>query len=102
MPSDKEQTMHPRIRERAEGLQALRARATLATTEFFAMIGKDAPINTVRYQVHQKGEHAYHIVELATGKVRGFRFTYKEAVNFAQQQEARAQSKAALVAGGLQ
>ena len=44
----------------------------------------------IRYQVETKGANAYHIKELATGKVRGFRFTYKEAINFAQQLESRA------------
>jgi hypothetical protein len=53
------------------------------------MIGRELPVQKIRYQVVTKGK-AYHIIELATRKVKGFRWTWKEAVNFAQQLEARA------------
>ncbi|MEB2870346.1 hypothetical protein [Pseudomonas rhizosphaerae] len=86
--------MHPRIQERNEGLQALRARLSTATHQMYALIGQEAPVQKIRYQVVTKGEKAYHIVELATGRVRGFRFAYKAAVNFAQELEARADAKA--------
>ena len=33
---------------------------------------------------------AYHIVERSTGKVKGFRWTWKEAINLAQVLESRA------------
>lgn len=82
--------MHPAMQQRVEGLNALRARATLATADFYAMIGKEPPAMSVRYQVVTKGECAYHIVELVTGKTRGFRFSYKAAVDYAQQLEAKA------------
>lgn len=88
--------MHPRIQERNEGLQALRARLSTATHTTYALIGREAPMQKIRYQVVAKGEKAYHIVELATGRVRGFRFAYKAAVNFAQELEARADAKAAM------
>lgn len=78
------------MQERVDGLQALRLRNVIATAEFYSRIGKEPPVQKIRYQVVPKGEKAYHIVELATDKVRGFRFTYKEAVNFAQQLESRA------------
>lgn len=94
--------MHPRIQERTEGLQALRARLNLATHDFYAKIGREAPVQKIRYQVVTKGEKAYHIVELGTGRVWGFRFTYKAAVNFAQQLEARADSNALAAVGGVQ
>ncbi|NBA95540.1 hypothetical protein [Pseudomonas sp. R5(2019)] len=82
--------MHPRIQERAEGLQALRARAALATIDFYAAIGQEAPVQPIRYQVVTKGARAFHIIELATGKTRGFRFKWTDAVNFAQLLESRA------------
>jgi hypothetical protein len=34
--------------------------------------------------------NAYHVIERATNKVKGFRFTWKAAVNLAQVLEARA------------
>lgn len=82
--------MHPSMQERVDGLQALRLRNVIATAEFYSLIGKEPPVQKIRYQVVPKGEKAYHIVELATDKVRGFRFSYKEAVNYAQELESRA------------
>jgi hypothetical protein len=77
------------MQQRFAGLEALRLRAVIATSEFYSMIGRELPVQQIRYQVVTKGK-AYHIIELATSKVKGFRWTWKEAVNFAQQLEARA------------
>ncbi|HEY0289084.1 MAG TPA: hypothetical protein VGC62_19070 [Pseudomonas sp.] len=82
--------MHPAIQERVNGLNAMRARCKLATVEMYAMIGKEPPAQKIRYQVVAKGVSAYHVVEIETGKVRGFRFNWKDAINFAQALEARA------------
>jgi hypothetical protein len=82
--------MHPLMQARVEGNIALQIRATAATADFYTMIGKEAPINPVRYQVINKGDNAYHVVERTTGKVKGFRFTWKAAINLAQVLEARA------------
>jgi hypothetical protein len=73
-----------------DGWNAIRARTHTATAELYAMIGKEPPAQKIRYQVVTKGTHAYHIVELSSGKVRGFRFSYKDAVKFAEELEARA------------
>ncbi|MGY2186163.1 hypothetical protein [Pseudomonas sp. SDO5591_S426] len=81
--------MHPSMQQRNAGLAALRVRASIATTELYAMIGKDQPVPEIRYQVQSKG-NAFHIVERSTGKVKGFRWTWKDAINFAQVLEARA------------
>lgn len=81
--------MHPSIQQRVDGLAALHIRSTIATAAFYAMIGQELPVQKIRYQVITKGK-AYHIVELATRKVKGFRWTWIEAINFAQQLEARA------------
>ncbi|MDH0640651.1 hypothetical protein N5D52_27380 [Pseudomonas sp. GD03860] len=86
--------MHPIMQQRVEGLKALRDRGTLAPAELYDKIGMDQPATSVRYQVVPKGESAYHIVELATGKTRGFRFSYKAAVDYAKQLEVKAESKA--------
>lgn len=77
------------LQQRFAGLQALRLRSIIATSEFYSMIGKEQPVQEIRFQVVTKG-NAYHIVDLATDKVKGFRFTYKAAINFAQVLEARA------------
>lgn len=82
--------MQTLLQQRFAGLEALRLRAVIATSEFYSLIGRDLPVQRTRYQVVTKGANAYHIVELATDKVKGFRFSYKAAVNFAQLLEARA------------
>ena len=81
--------MHPSLQQRVDGVAALRARASIATAAFYTLIGKDQPVPEIRYQVQSKG-NAYHIVERSTGKVKGFRWTWKEAINLAQVLEARA------------
>jgi hypothetical protein len=81
--------MHPTMQLKVDGLNAIRARAHLATAELYAMIGKEPPAQKIRFQVVTKGTNAYHIVELSSGKVKGFRFTWQAAVNFAQELEAR-------------
>jgi hypothetical protein len=81
--------MHQLLQQRVDGVAALRARTSIATAAFYAMIGKEQPVQEIRYQVVTKGS-AYHIVERSTGLTKGFRWTWKTAVNFAQQLEARA------------
>lgn len=81
--------MHPSVQQRIDGAAALHFRSTIATAAFYAMIGQELPVQKIRYQVKTKG-NAYHIVELATDRVVGFRWEWKKAVNFAQQMEARA------------
>lgn len=82
--------MHPQMQARVEGNIALQIRATAATAEFYAMIGKEPPESAVRFQVVTKGQNAYHVIERATNKVKGFRFSWKAAINLAQVLEARA------------
>ncbi|MDI3357016.1 hypothetical protein MO767_22075 [Pseudomonas sp. UYIF39] len=81
--------MHPSIQQRVDGVADLRLRSSIATAAFYALIGKEQPVPELRYQVKTKG-NAYHIVERSTGKVKGFRWTWKEAINLAQVLEARA------------
>ena len=81
--------MHPTIQQRVDGVAALHIRSNIATAAFYALIGKEQPVQEVRFQVVTKG-NAYHIVERSTGLTKGFRWTWKEAVNFAQVLEARA------------
>ncbi|VVO85959.1 hypothetical protein [Pseudomonas fluorescens] len=81
--------MHPSIQQRVDGVAALHVRSSIATAAFYALIGQEQPVQEIRYQVQTKG-NAYHIVERATGKVKGFRWTWEAAVNFAQVLESRA------------
>ena len=82
--------MHPLMQARVDGNIALNIRATAATAEFYAMIGTPAPASSVRFQEDIKGDNAYHFIERATGKVKGFRFTWRAGINLAQVLEVRA------------
>ena len=93
--------MHASIQQRVDGVAALRMRSRLATVEFYAMIGKEPPAQQVRFPIKNVG-NAYHIVERATGKVKGFRWSWKEASNFAQALEARADGVKVTLSGGAQ
>lgn len=84
--------MHPSMQERVAGLEAMRARTTLATDQMYALIGRPMPARPIRFQVISKGK-AFHIVERLTGKTKGFCFTHRAAVNFAQALEAAADRK---------
>ncbi len=94
--------MPPSMQERSEGLAALRVRATIATSAMYAMIGKEQPVQEVRFQVVNKGAGAYHVVERSTGKVMGMCFTWKAAINRAQLLEARADGKKVNIEGWSQ
>ncbi|KAA6167204.1 hypothetical protein [Pseudomonas veronii] len=93
--------MHASIQQRVDGVAALHVRSRIATAEFYAMIGKDQPVQQIRFQIKNVG-NAYHIVERATGKVKGFRWTWKEASDFAQTLESRADGVKVTLSGGAQ
>ncbi|NWA41109.1 hypothetical protein HX871_18865 [Pseudomonas reactans] len=90
------------IQERAEGLAALLVRATIATSAMYALIGKEQPVQEVRFQVVNKGRSAYHVVERSTGKVMGMCFTWKAAIKRAQVLEAQADGKKIYIEGWTQ
>ncbi|MGU9856214.1 hypothetical protein [Pseudomonas sp. LF245] len=93
--------MHASIKQRVDGVAALRIRSRIATAEFYALIGKEQPVQQIRFQIKTVG-NAYHIVELATGKVKGFRWKWKDASNFAQELESRADGVKVTLSGGAQ
>ncbi|PZW76631.1 hypothetical protein DFS21_11083 [Pseudomonas sp. 2848] len=84
--------MHPAIRERRQGLEALRARSVIATVELYEMIGRPAPAPGPLYKAVTKG-NAWHIIEIATGKTKGFCFSHKAAMVFVDAMEAGAATK---------
>ena len=93
--------MHPSIKQRVDGVADLHIRSRIATADFYTLIGKEQPVQKIRFQIKTAGK-AYHIVELATGKVKGFRWTWKEASNFAQELESRADGVKVALSGGAQ
>lgn len=85
--------MHPAFEQKLAVLAALLERSKSARTEARAKVGQQAP----RYQAAGKGG-TWHVVEIATGSVQGFAFSYKTAMRFVDAFEAGAASKQ----GGLQ
>lgn len=85
--------MHPAFQQKLAVLAALLERSKSARTEAQARIDQPAP----RYQAVAKG-NAWHIIEIATGKTKGFCFSYPAAMRFVDAMEAAAASKQ----GGLQ
>lgn len=93
--------MHASIQQRVDGVAALHLRSRIATAEFYALIGKEQPVQQIRFQIKNVG-NAYHIVERSTGKVKGFRWNWKEASNLAQALESRADGVKVTISGGAQ
>jgi hypothetical protein len=93
--------MHASVQQRVDGVAALRVRSRIATAEFYALIGKEQPVQQIRFQVINRG-NAYHIVERSTGKVKGFRWTWKEGSNFAKELESRADGVTVMLSAGAQ
>ena len=89
--------MHHSMQQRVDGLAALRARSLMATAEFYQLIGLPTPTPGPLYQAVAKGK-AWHIIEIATGKTKGFCFSHWAAMRFVDAMEAGAESKR----GGLQ
>lgn len=84
--------MHQSMQQRVDGLAALRARSLMATAEFYALIGLPAPTARPLYQAVAKGK-AWHIIEIATGKTKGFCFSHQAAMRFVDAMEAGAATK---------
>ncbi|MFV3406355.1 hypothetical protein ACNFIC_20745 [Pseudomonas sp. NY15463] len=84
--------MHPRLQESAACLADMRARSGMATAEFYEKIGRPAPLPELRFQPVAKGK-AWHIIEIATGKTKGFCFSHRAAMRFVDVVEAGAASK---------
>ncbi|ARB26194.1 hypothetical protein HX787_10805 [Pseudomonas tolaasii] len=93
--------MHASIQQRVDGVAALHLRSRIATDKFYALIGKEQPVQKIRFQIKNVG-NAYHIVELSTGKVKGFRWNWKEASNLAQALESRADGVKVTLSGCAQ
>lgn len=84
--------MHPAMQMRVDGLAAMRARTCLPPVDLHAILGVQAPDCAAKFQIITKGK-AFHIVERSTGKTKGFCFSYRAAVNFAEAMEVASERK---------
>ncbi|MFJ2982228.1 MULTISPECIES: hypothetical protein [unclassified Pseudomonas] len=85
--------MHPAFEQKLAVLAALLERSKSVRAEAHARVGQPAP----RFQASNKGG-TWNVVEIATGAVQGFAFTYQAAMRFVDAMEAGAATKR----GGLQ
>jgi len=85
--------MHPAFEQKLAVLAALLERSKSVRAEAHAKVSQTAP----RYQACGKAA-TWDVVEIATGAVRGFTFSYRTAMRFVDVMEAGAASKQ----GGLQ
>ncbi|MBF8720216.1 hypothetical protein [Pseudomonas guariconensis] len=85
--------MHPAFQQKLAVLAALLERSKSARTEDQAKLDQPAP----RFQASNTGGN-WDVVEIATGAVHGFAFSYRTAMRFVDAMEAGAASKQ----GGMQ
>lgn len=85
--------MHPAFQQKLAVLAALLERSKSARIEAQAKVVHPAP----RFQASGKGG-TWDVVEIATGAVQGFAYSYRTAMRFVDAMEAGAASKG----GGLQ
>ncbi|MBF8646846.1 hypothetical protein [Pseudomonas pudica] len=81
-------TMHQAFQEKVEGLKALLEYSKLVKAEAMAKVSAGSP----RYQAFGKAG-TWDVVEIATGAVQGFAFSYRAAIRFVDAMEAGAASK---------
>lgn len=84
--------MHHSIQQRVDVLAALRARALMATAEFYELIGRPGPEPEPLFQAVAKGK-AWHIIEIATGKTKKFCFSHRAAMRIIEAMQAGGASK---------
>lgn len=82
--------MHPAMQLRVHCVAAFSMRATLTSAELYPFKIPVADTEPVRYQVVSKQKNLYTVIERTTGKVKGYRYTWRAAIMLAQLLEARA------------
>lgn len=80
--------MHPAFEQKIAVLAALLERSKSVRAEAHAKVEQPAP----RYQASGKGG-TWDVVEIETGAVQGFAFSYKAALRFVDAMEAGAANK---------
>lgn len=68
---------------------AMNQRRNVSLALCLGMVGSSAPKNSPRYRVVPAGHKFFHVVEAATGKVKGFRRNHNEACALARSLENR-------------
>ena len=81
--------MHPAFAEKCALLAALLARSQMVREEALAKVAQGSP----RYQASDHGG-TWDVVEIVTGAVQGFAYSYKAGMRFVDACEAGAASKA--------
>jgi hypothetical protein len=81
-------SMHPAFEQKLAVLAALLERSKSARIEAQDKVGHPAP----RFQASGKGG-TWDVVEIATGAVQGFAYSYRTAMRFVDAMEAGAASK---------
>lgn len=71
-------------------LNGLRDRTKLATTEFYAKAGIDAPVRPIRFIVEPRGNNVFEVRERSTDQVKGIRNGHADSCQFAQDLEDKA------------
>ncbi|MFJ5179996.1 hypothetical protein ACIP61_01045 [Pseudomonas fulva] len=80
--------MHPAFEQKLAVLAALLERSKSARIEAQAKVRQLAP----RYQASAKADH-WNVIEIETGAVKGFTFSYRSALRFVDIMEAAADHK---------
>ncbi len=94
--------MHPAIYQKRADLDALRQINRKALADTYARLGRERPVERVRFQVLTRGPSAYHIVDLVTNQIVGFRFKHTTAVALAKEFEARFAGIQVTLSGAVQ
>jgi len=76
-------------------LAAMRERTIMATADFYAKIGREAPQPRPRFYVTAKGA-MWHIIDSVSGKTCAFRASHAKALQVLDGLEAGAASRSAL------
>lgn len=79
--------MHQSIQSRRDIVDGLHQRSRIATTDFYRLIGRPAPVVPYRMTVKPAGRDFFHVVDSRTGKVMGFRRHHNEACALARRLE---------------
>lgn len=82
--------MHPDIKMRRDIVAGLHQRSRIATADFYRLIGRSEPSVLFRMVVKPAGRDFFHVVDIRTDKVMGFRRDHNEACALARQLEGSA------------
>lgn len=79
--------MHPDNQMRRDIVDGLHQRSRIATANFYRLIGRSEPLTPFRMVVKPAGRDFFHVVDIRTDRVMGFRRDHNEACALARQLE---------------